>query len=171
MKDTLHHKPAQYRVASVIAGTKESIETKKLMLDWLREKYRENQKTFNELYVRFCIVDEDAKVDVSDLLYDWCHFSKLGKLVDKRDFVEKVLLDYAGESLDYPVGKSFYLLINTCSSQNVLSKLFSKPRFLSILIDTQDVTKLEGTFEDFKIYMGQLTLSFSRKSIHVQLCP
>ncbi len=166
--DVLRDKSASYRTSSIIAGTKECLETEKLMIDWLKMKNRENSETFYKEYVNFSIGDEYAKIDIFDLLFDWCDLSRLGYIVDNRDSIQKILSDYEGDSIGYPAGKIFGLEIKVCSTSNVLRRIFSAKKSVYLQIDTAKVTKLEGHLEDFQIYMGQLILSFSKEGIQIE---
>ena len=159
----LKTKSATHKVASVIAGFKESKEAKELIYDFLRAQYDKNPEQFYLEWVHFDIVGDNASKNVWDLLYDYCVYYRYGNLSDLRDFEHRLIDNHVGNDLTYPMGQVFAL------------NYFVKPRSwwwkyvhkmsgrsIRVVVVSADVYRLVGDLTDFIVYAKNFHLRCGR---------
>jgi len=168
VKETLKDKSAVFKINRIISGTKENKQFYKLCYKYLQEQYAIGYEVFLKKWVLFDIEGEDAQHNISDLLYDYCHYYKNGLLFDLRNYYEKLQDDYIGDTFAYPMGKTFLLEFNTESKY--WKRLFFKSRcqLLRFIINTEYVNRLKGKLTNFHIYFDDFVLSCSR---NITVCP
>lgn len=158
----LEHKGVPFKMSTQIAGTREEREATELRIKFLEEEYRKDPVLFYEKWVNFDLMDDEARSETWDLLFDYCHFRGWGRLIDVRDFQERLLSDLMGESLQYPMGKAFLLTIPIMTPKALLSRLLSSSKGpeLSVVIDTSGVRRLAGSLAEFTLYSDDYVIRF-----------
>ena len=170
MNEVLKDRPSVYKVSSFISGSEASKEKESAVIYWLEQKLKENPSHFKEQFVKFSLSGQDARSDAFDLLYDWCSLSKLGRITDDRDTVDKLTSNYEGDSLLFPVGKVFHIVLKAIPHNSFINRLFSSSKEVRVEIDTQKISRLEGVISDFTLVMEQVVLSFNNKGIEIEIC-
>lgn len=152
-KEALKDKDAEYRVASMIAGTEESIEAQRLMFNVLKAKYDKDPERFYSEWVKFDIVGDEASQNVWDLLYDYCDYHRYAYLSDLRDPVKKIVDDYEGNSYTFPMGRVFVLEHFVKPARwwwKYTHKMSS--RTIRLIIPSENVCRLVGDLINFVIF-------------------
>lgn len=154
------------RIGSLMVGP-QSVKADQLIFKVLEEKAR--RPDFYDSFVRFSLQGDDAQLNAWDLLYDFCHLRGCGRLIDSRDFVEKLEADYAGELHLYPQGKVFDLDFSVQARRPVLREWILKRERtrIRIRIDVRKIEKIHGELEAFEIAFGDHRIAFDKDGIHV----
>ena len=156
------------RIGARIAGSAQADKAGDLAAKLLHEK--SGLKEFYSDYVFFDLIGSDARHNVWDLLYDFCRFRGLGRLVDIRSFEDKIRSDYAGEGLSFPYGRFFELHIPLAPIQEKRSWLKKHKNHLRVMrfhINTRVVQRLRGDLNDFTVQMDSQIMRFNESGIEL----
>lgn len=158
----LRGKPPEWRVASDIAGMPQSQQADELRYFELEKEYLKDPASFRNQWVKFDMTGDEAQLNVWDLLFDYCHLHKSGRLVDLREEDEKVLADYVDDSYHFPMGRLFAVEfeVRQTSPWWSLIKRIPSP-YLRIAVDTNRVKGLQGTLIDFMLLSPTFLIRFA----------
>lgn len=144
-------------------GTKESIEVDKKIYEFLVKIKQKSNSDFEKNYVNFDLKEDDARLNVWDLLYDYCHYYDRGSLIDIRDFVDKLKDDYKGFGSLYPMGEVFHLRL---SIEKYKWWHFKKTKqYISFVIDINKVSRIVGCLRHFYIYTDNFVVCCDKDEI------
>ncbi|MCH7964903.1 MAG: hypothetical protein IH852_13305 [Bacteroidetes bacterium] len=156
-------KDASWRVSSMIQGHKETEEKDELMYELLLKKYQEDKSGFLSKWYSFDIKDSGASINIWDLLYDYSVFYGYSYLEDFRDYPDKLISDYEGESLLYPMGKVF------CFTHFVKpKKCWWKFRYkmngrrIEFIIDVEKVKRINGNLTEFFVHFADTIIKLNK---------
>ncbi len=146
-------------------GSKEAKEFNKAQYTLLEKKYKKAPNSFENDYVKFNLLGDDAIGNVWDLLYDYCHYHGYAFLTEIRDFTSQLTDDLLGDSsYNSPFGKVFAL------------DHFVKPyrwwwrftgkvkgRTVRLIISVNDVTRIVGSLDDFILYTNNFVIRCNKE--------
>ncbi|NGP90229.1 hypothetical protein [Fodinibius halophilus] len=150
------------RVATELAGSPEREEYVEKTKKYLEAEFKKDKKSFLKEWFNFKLIEQEARVNLYNILVDYSYYYNQSFLQDIRSGQEKILQDRLGDSLNFPLGNSFYFCIK--EKQNFFDKLFSTNSVESrILINSNNTYKIEGNLKSFTLYMGGMALLLSDK--------
>ena len=167
LKETPRDKIQSLRELNIFSD-KAREEKDKMVYDLLLKKYQKDKDEFLIKWFSFDIRDSEAKFNVWDLLYDYSIYYGYSYLTDFREFPDKIISDYEGESMLFPMGKAFYFT-HFVKPNKWWWKLRYKMngRKIEILIDVEKVKIIKGNLTEFYI---QFTDSVIRLDKNVNIC-
>lgn len=162
-QEALKDKDASFRIGSRIQYSyyknKEKEEAEKLMYNTLKNKYDENQEIFFSDWVSFDLIGKDAQENIWDLLYDYCNYYGHSYLSDPRSEISKIVDEFVGDSLLYPMGKVFLLNHLVKPHKWYWKYIFKmRNRHIKILISVDKVSRITGNLTQFKIALDNGTI-------------
>lgn len=145
-------KSAMQLIARHLKG-EENNEYEIFCYDFLLDVFNSNKEIFKMDFEEFEFVGNDCKFEIFDLIYDYCNYYGHARIVDERNFEQRIIADYSGLDLSFPSGK-IYILQHVVRpyrwwwryTNNIMN------RKINILLDTSKIHKIRGTLEEFTIY-------------------
>lgn len=139
------------------------LELDKLHIATLEADYqRLSQESFEDKWVKLSFNEKEASVNSWEIIYDYFHIFKNGKIKDKRDFGEKIADSYTGQEALYQQGKIVELTFNISTfHENLWDKLIGKKSELIKELDLKSITAIEGTLTSLRIDTPKETLYLS----------
>lgn len=154
----LANKPHNFIVQSMFADSPEKREADKLRIECLESLFASDSQKFEAEWVGFRWQDEEAKENVSRLIWDWCVLRKAGRIEQARGAVNTVLAT-SGNTFLYPYGMKFALIVPMPRTLKEIV-LFRPARRLRYLIDVAKVVEICGRLTSFVVKIDSFTLSF-----------
>lgn len=161
-EDKNENLPASKKIARILKDSKESLDYSNFCFNFLDTMNKHYPITFNDTWFNFNINAENSKFEIWNLLYDYICYYGGGRLIDERDFEEKILDDYSCGGLIYPQGKNFIFEIIDNPKLSFKSLISKERRRVRIPINTHTVEKIEGNLESFEVTFKHFTLSLSK---------
>jgi hypothetical protein len=143
--------------------SKARLELDRLHITTLQTEFKRlTRKEFENKWVNLYFKWEEASNNSWEIIYDYFHIFKNGKIKDSRDFVEKITDSYSGLSSIYPQGKVVELIFNINRlNDNTWTKLFGKRIELIKELNLKTVTSIEGSLTNLQIDTPSETLYLS----------
>jgi hypothetical protein len=146
-------KDATQKMASIVAGTKESQEQTDFAYEFLLKEYEKDPVNFHINWAAFDINGNEAVHNVWDVLNDYCNYYKCGYLTDLRDYAQHLMDGDASDTHKYPVGQVFSLNHSAKSTKWWWPYTHGmKGRTVSLLIVAKNVYRLAGDLTNFTVF-------------------
>lgn len=130
--------------------SKKAIELHNLRIKKLNEDYKNlSNLSFIKKWVRFEFDDQVAPKIAWEVIYDYFHLHKNGRIVDLRAFDQVVEDDYLGLSYTFPQGEVVELEFKTLRN-NFISRLFSNTT-VTFTLNLSSIQFIEGTLSELQI--------------------
>lgn len=157
--EKIGNKTASEKIGRIIANSKGSKDFNLFSFNYLNNI---DKKTLTSRYLNFNFDENELKFEISDLLYDHCHYYGGSIIKDTRDFTEKIIDDYNYDSRIFPFGKE---IIFEQKIKRGISTLFiteDNQRKIKIFINLGKVKRIEGNLECFNVYYEGMIISFGK---------
>ncbi len=167
-EELLKEKSAQYRVASIIAGSRENEETSRIIRQFLLAEYEKDPSRFYSEWVKFNIVGEEASKEIWPLLHCYCLYYGYASLVDLRTTMNVIMDNLHSTDMEYPMGKAFILEHQVRPARwwwKYTHRMAN--RKIQVLIIPKLAYRLAGELKDFTIYTKSLRIKCEKKLFHI----
>lgn len=162
-EQALGDQSAKYHLKSFLGSSEEVEERERKVREFLLSGCDEDREKFYKDWVEFDIEGRAASKNVTDLIYDYCHYYNCGTLHDLREHRKKMKQEHTENTYYYPLGKVF--LVNFNRRGGFLKKLFggSNYRSIRLKINVDRVYRLKGVLTDFEVHSEDFELICSKK--------
>ena len=156
--EALKDKAPEFRCASVMRGSTAAAVAAKLMLNYLKTQ-KDMDPSFFDKWVKFVFEDTEAQGEALDLVNDYLSIYNFGTIkLPPRSFMEDMFDDW--NSLD-----SFLLEVKIRPNRMWMVK---KSPIFSLGINPKEITRIEGTLNNFIFYMSKWNLRFNEDGIRIE---
>ncbi|WP_163406928.1 hypothetical protein [Flavobacterium ajazii] len=162
-KDDDSENYAYWLMKSLRKNSEEYKEKIALYIKALKQISVESKEEFKLKWLHFKLTEKEAKDNCWNILNDFCIENKEFFLLDNRTFEESLVNDYLGESYtEYPIGKKFSI-IHVNYKKNYWWSPLKVEKKIEIIIDTNNVLEIRGSFKKFEIITNNCSLGFENK--------
>ena len=139
---------------------KKKLELQSLHIEHLEKDYRAlRTDDFIEKWVRFDFRGEAIKMVCWELIHDYFHIHQNGRIIDQRDFSEKIEDSYSGLSSLYPQGNVVRLSFKISQwKPSIWTKFFGSSVKLTKELDLSSVKRIKGTLTSLFIQTEHETI-------------
>jgi hypothetical protein len=131
---------------------------------YLYDLLKNDQSTFMEKWYRIALLEESARTNLYDLLFDYSDFFSNSYLEDLRTKDEKWIDTRNSDNINYPLGNSFFLCIHN-GPHSIKNNIKEESIITKILITTSDVNRVSGYLNSLTIEMDNQILDLSNEII------
>jgi len=162
-EEALKDKSSLWEMGALTTGRKEAKEAEELIYKTLKAKHDKDPELFYSEWVRFDISGKEASQSAWTLLYDYCCYYGYAYLSDLRDFVDKLIDEYEGDSYSYPRGYVFTLNHFVKPARWWWKYIYKMTgRTIRLIIVTENIYRLVGNMADFTIFSKDFRLKCSQ---------
>ena len=164
-EETAAEKDIAWKDSSTRGGTAANREANALFYGYLLSEYKRDREEFEREWVRFDLVGEEARIEVTYLLAAYCRLYGFTRLRDLADVMERTLP--SEERYTYPLGQRFDLCCTVSRPRGWLGIGGQRNYTVAVPIDAGDVSELVGDLTAFQIVTSPFSLWCSEDGMTV----